>query len=796
MARVKLVIDQIRRYHRDGVSLFVAGLKHSLIPLPLLSQVLPESGLVLDLGCGEGMLANLVARVRPGARVVGIDRDGPRLEAAQRVAAPNARFIVADIEATSHESASAIIFNDVLHHNEYETQEILLRNAWSALHEDGVLIVKEVDRDDRADRLWTTHWDSKLYPNDRLSYRSLAEWRECLYACGFAITATHRVRHPWPASRTVIVCRRRPRHAGVKAANRVVFVTGASGFVGRNVVAYLAQHGLDGEPVRIKALVRDPSRLPKELDAADEIIAGTLESLPSRPEMVSDADYVLHLAADKRFFARRDVMLNNIAGTTALLKALDGSTRLKRLVFTSSMGALDRARDETCERPIDETAPALPTSEYGKGKLESEHLIKRSGLPFTILRLPWCYGPGMTPETHVRNLAEGVIRRKLITQLDWPGRVSLLDVRECARALAFAATDERLRDRTVFAAEDEPLRLGSLLQEIGRLTGRRPARVAIPSLIQSVAFLARRFVPFALKSALLDVLWVDTRELRALGFHARERGRDFLVPLLHDVRRSSTPSVATTTALVTGAASGIGRELATQLAADGFRTIWVDRDRRVAEFACAVPDAEAVVADLARPEGVGAVTQVLRNRRVCICVNCAGVGTRGDLLDVPEDEIAATINVNVIATTAISRCALTEFEKHGGGVLLNVASSSAFLPLPGMAVYAATKAYVLNLTEALSEETRRADTGRSVAIAICPSGVKTGFQRSARVHVKPGEGLLDPGFVAARMRAAIRRQTAGTVFIGWPTRVMALSSRVMPRAISARLTGRLFAQHR
>lgn len=793
---MNVVIDQIRRYRRDGVSLFVAGLKHSLIPVPLLRRVLPEDGLVLDLGCGEGMLANLVARLRPGARVVGVDRDGPRLEAAQRVSAPNAHFVVSAIEATSYESASAIIFNDVLHHNEYATQEILLRNARSALREDGVLIVKEVDRDDRADRFWTTHWDSKLYPRDRLSYRSVAEWRECLYACGFAVTATHRVRHPWPASRTVLVCRRRtPRRAAARQAESVVFVTGASGFIGRNAVAHLARHGLDGRPVRIKALVRDRSRLPRELDEADEIIEGTLESLPSRRETVSDADYVLHLAADKRFFGGREVMLNNVSGTNALLTALAGSTRLKRLVFTSSMGALDRAQDETCQRPLDETAPAFPTSEYGRGKLESENLIARSRLPFTILRLPWCYGPGMTPETHVRSLAEAVIRRKLMTRVDWPGRVSLLDVRECARALAFAATEDRLLNRTVFVAEDEPLRLGALLREIGRLTGRRPAGIPVPPRVLSLAFRARRFLPFALKSALLDVLWVDDRQLRALGFHARERGGDFLVPLLHDVRRSTTPSLATTTALITGAASGIGRELATQLSADGYRTIWVDRDRRVAELAGGMPDAEAVVADLACPEGVGLVTRALAERNVRVCVNCAGVGTRGPLLDVPEHEIASTIHVNVVATTAISRCALAQFETHGGGVLLNVASSSAFLPLPGMAVYAATKAYVLSLTEALGEETRRGHAG-SVAIAICPSGVKTNFQRSARVQVQPGEALLDPALVASRMRAAIRRRRAGTVFIGWPTRAMALSSRVIPRAISVRLTGRLFAQHR
>jgi short-subunit dehydrogenase len=401
----------------------------------------------------------------------------------------------------------------------------------------------------------------------------------------------------------------------------------------------------------------------------------------------------------------------------------------------------------------------------------------------------------MTPETHVRNLADGVMRGKLSTRVDWPGRVSLLDVRECARAIAFAAADPRMLNQTVFAAEEHPERLGHLFREAGRLTGRRAGDVPVPSFVRSLAFTARRVVPFALKSALLDVLCVDVQQIHELGFRARERGRDYLVPLLHDVRRSSAPVVASTTALITGAASGIGRELAVQMAADGYRTIWVDRDPRVAELACAIPDAASVVADLSTTAGVERVTQALRDPHVRICVNCAGVGTRGALVAVPEDTTTATINVNVVAMTAISRFALEQFDTRGGGVLVNVASSSAFMPLPGMAVYAATKAYILSLTEALGEEAKRG-RGGSVAITVCPSGVKTNFQRSANVQVKPREVLLDPAFVAARMRTAIGRQRGGTVFIGWPTRVMALSSRLMPRAIGVRLTGRLFAEHR
>src|SRR3990172_5688559 len=245
-----LVLHRSREYASAGVGFGGALLKHSLVPLGLLRSVLPERGLILDLGCGEGMLANLLARSRPGLRVLGLDRDAVRIALASRAAAPNARFEVGDVLEHSLPRAGAAIFNDVLHHHPPWRQVDLIAKAAASLDEDGVLVVKEVDARDRPDRSWTSFWDRRLYPDDALNFRDVAGWRGALFDAGFEVLGVHRVRHPWPASRTVLVCRR--RH-GVRLRRKIeeraggsvkVFVTGGTGFIGRRLVRPLKEDGV------------------------------------------------------------------------------------------------------------------------------------------------------------------------------------------------------------------------------------------------------------------------------------------------------------------------------------------------------------------------------------------------------------------------------------------------------------------------------------------------------------------------------------------------------------------------
>lgn len=799
---VRLMLQRSRCYARHGVGLVGAALKHSLVPLALLGRVLPERGLLLDLGCGEGMLGNLIAASCPGLLIRGVDRDADKVALANRASLPNAHFEAGDILECSFHGAAAAIFNDVLHHHPYPMQVDLLKKAAEFLDGAGVLIVKEVDALDRLDQWWTSFWDRRRYPADTLHFRDNQEWRGALFDSGFQVLRVHRVRHPWPASRMVFVCRRRKPSIGARRSSPEgpaspdsvrVLITGGTGFIGSHLAKYLCEKGLGGRAADVTILARDRTRMTADLDGCCRLLVGDIECLPSMREVVGEMEYVFHLAAHKDFFGGKTVFVNNMKGTQALLRALEGSTKLKRLVFASSMGAVDRAPGDDCSSPIEEGSPPHATSPYGLAKYESERLIAQSSLPFSVLRLPWCYGPRMTPRTHVRALTEAVMRGAIATRFDWPGRVSLLEVSECAKAFIFVASDPRTLGQTFFVSDGEPIRLGSLLREMGRTVGCKAARLPVPALAVWVARRLRRVLPFTVRCLFLDVLCVDDRKLRGLGFLAPSRGDNFLLPLVRFMNDGANPSLHRSKALVTGAASGIGYALSVQLAARGRGVIMVDRDPRIVDIAAGVPEAEACLADLSEEKGLAEVRSRAEAGYVNWVVNCAGVGVRGDVGASDPCALSTLVAVNIQALTQISESAIRNFRCAREGVLVNIASSAGFQPLPGMAIYAASKAYVLSFSEALGEEQSHSGI---VVLTVCPSGVATCFQARAGVRSAPGERLLSPEDVAAAVLRAARCRRSGTVFIGARATQMSLLARVLPRSINVRLWKRLMDARR
>ena len=181
-------------------------------------------------------------------------------------------------------------------------------------------------------------------------------------------------------------------------------------------------------------------------------------------------------------------------------------------------------------------------------------------------------------------------------------------------------------------------------------------------------------------------------------------------------------------ALVTGASSGIGAEMAKQLGDAGVPTVLVARRvDRLQEIAHRYDGFTMIEADLGTESGLAAVMGAVSDSEIAIdlVVNNAGFGTSGQFADLDPGRLGEEIDLNVKALTKISNAALGAMRERGSGYLLNVSSVASFQPAPGLAVYAATKAYVTSLTEALHEEMRA--TGVHVS-ALCPGLTKTEFQ--------------------------------------------------------------------
>jgi uncharacterized protein len=250
-----------------------------------------------------------------------------------------------------------------------------------------------------------------------------------------------------------------------------------------------------------------------------------------------------------------------------------------------------------------------------------------------------------------------------------------------------------------------------------------------------------------------------------------------------------------TSALVTGASSGIGREIARQVAARGADLVVVARrGDALATLAQQVRSrygrtVEVLVADLIDPADLARVEDRIADpaRPVDLVVNNAGFGGSGRFSEMPIDREDAEVRLNVLAVLRLSHAALATMVPRGCGGLLNVGSLAGFQPLPGSATYAATKAFVQSLTESLHEEVR--GTGVHVTV-LSPGFTRTSFLGAADVGNRrlPGFVLTDAAMVAQAGLDAVGRNEAVCV-PGLAYRAAGAMSGVLPRGLLRRITG-------
>ena len=246
-------------------------------------------------------------------------------------------------------------------------------------------------------------------------------------------------------------------------------------------------------------------------------------------------------------------------------------------------------------------------------------------------------------------------------------------------------------------------------------------------------------------------------------------------------------------ALVTGASSGMGEVFARELARRCADLVLAARSRdklevlasELRESAHVSVHVEAV--DLSEPGAGLALAARLGERGLAIdvLVNNAGFGLFGPLDEADAQRIAQAVQLNVAALTELTCALLPGMRARDRGAIVNVASTAAFQPVPYMAVYGATKAYVLSFTEALWAETR--GTGVRVT-ALCPGATDTAFFDTASDSASIGRRMTPGQVVAAAFSALDRRRS--TVVPGLGNRLLASSTRLASRQAVARLAER------
>lgn len=256
-----------------------------------------------------------------------------------------------------------------------------------------------------------------------------------------------------------------------------------------------------------------------------------------------------------------------------------------------------------------------------------------------------------------------------------------------------------------------------------------------------------------------------------------------------------------TTALVTGASSGIGAVFAEQLAQQGHDVVLVarsqDKLQAIAERLQQQYGIRAIVLvqDLLAPEaGDSLFTQLAQqNVDIDVLVNNAGFGLYGELAESDRETLLNMIQLNISVLVDLTHRALQGMKARKSGSILNIASTAAFQPIPYFSVYAATKAFVLSFSEAIWYECK--DYNVKV-IGVCPGPTETEFFKTAdfpdSMASPPGQSYVSPEEVVQDALKALERAQSNVVTGGLQNEFLANTSRFLPREVMVKAVGRMF----
>lgn len=242
-------------------------------------------------------------------------------------------------------------------------------------------------------------------------------------------------------------------------------------------------------------------------------------------------------------------------------------------------------------------------------------------------------------------------------------------------------------------------------------------------------------------------------------------------------------------ALITGASSGLGKDMAIYLSNLGYDLILVARRKELLEKISNSlnTNVEILTYDLLEEENLYKLYNEVKKEKIDIVINNAGFGLFGNFVDTDLDRELAMLNLNVKAYHVLTKLFLKDFVRKDSGYILNVCSSAGFMPGPGMASYYATKNYVTSLTLAINEELKDKKSNVKIS-ALCPGPVETEFNKVANgTFVIKG---ADSKYVS---KYAIDKMFKGKMII-IPTikmKLAILATRIVPRRLQLKITHKI-----
>jgi len=511
----------------------------------------------------------------------------------------------------------------------------------------------------------------------------------------------------------------------------IVAVTGAAGGLGRALVRVLV-----GSGHQVRAAVRAPAQAELVSALGAEPVEVDVTRPETLPRLVEGAEVVHHLAA---WMGRPPGLAEavNVGGTRAVARAC-AAAGVRRLVHASSVAVYGPVTDGVV---TEETPLRAVGDPYGDSKLASEAAAREAlagaATELVVLRPTMVYGPasGSWTLAPVRAIRSGLP----VVLGDGSGLLDAVYVDDVAAAFAAAGEAPGVGGRA-YNVCGEPVTVRELLGAYARMLGAPLRSVPVPLARAGAALAGRvtallpgvdRFAPETLLTLLSRARFDGAAAARDLGYRPR-------VPLHEGLARTAAwlrqegLAPGPRSALVVGAASGLGRAVALELARRYVRVYGADRQPGPAPERADGPGPVAYLSvDATSPDELAAAVAEVEAREghLDMLVTTVGELRPGALEAQPWDDVVSQLELNALAPVLAARAAAPGMRARGRGLIVNVGSTNALLATPFMGAYSAAKAALEAFTDALRLELR--PFGVDVVL-VQPGAMRTGFASRAK----------------------------------------------------------------
>lgn len=559
-----------------------------------------------------------------------------------------------------------------------------------------------------------------------------------------------------------------------------IFITWASWFVWKPFLKKVLSKFVDA---KIYVLINN-----SDIDFEDsrlEKINCSLKNISSLKDIIMNCHYFFHIAANATFGDKEDYDSINYIPTKDIVDILKQSKIIEDFIFISTIWVLDRNKKDNLKNLLNANSIPSPTSKYGASKLKAEKYILSSWIPYTIIRPTWIWWPDMRRKSHINEFISMIYKKSILAKCNFPWKVSLIHVEDLADILCNAIDNKNIINK-VYIAETESMSIWEIFKIISEKIYKKDLKQIFIPRFQWFFSRIHHILPLVVNNLFVDYLC-------ALDIWLK---KDFNIKNYKKIKDNINEVIDTNINnswywIITWANSGIWLSLANLLIKKWEKLVLIDKETNNIDNI----EWNKIIfkKDLSLENSIFEITERINKYKIKVLVNNVWIGFKWDYEKLNLEQIKLTLNVNIIANILITK-ALMDNLIRDWSIIVNIASSAWYFPLPWMSLYAASKAFVLSRSRSLWMELN----GKCKVITFSPSWTNTNFQKIANVNKEDsGKWLLSPDFVAKKIYKSVIKNKSSFILLWWiKVQILMLVLKFLPSKITTYVQWILFKKMR